>query len=742
MRFVLNTLVFLLFVLSVLKGQTYDFRNYNVEDGLAQSQVLCLYQDAYGAIWMGTNGGGATRYDGHHFYSFSAKDSLKDNVVFSIEGGLNGEILLGTNGGLSVYNGIKMKNYSERDGLTHNRIFKVLKDRNNIVWLCTGKGICVFKNGKIEAFNIDSVLANTPVFTMYQDNGGNMWFGTISEGLFRCKNVKGKWKCEQVSKQNGLPENFVRSFGEDHKGNVLAGTVAGIVIIDQNLKCTPLNLPRQENIAFIAQTRDLKNNVWLGTDNGVFKWSPGTNYSQYTVKNGLNSNVVISILVDREGNVWMGTDGSGVIKLSGEAFVNYSQRDSLPGDYISAAYADAKGAYWLGIKNSGVCKIDNGKITRFRWELKNKNSIADNEVSDIDEDKNGNILLATKEGLSVYNGKTFTNYYQKNGLPSNNVYSLYKEGSDFWVGTKGGAARFDGQNFYPLEAIEKIKGENDFPVFCFERDKDNNLWLGTEYGVYIFTGKELIHQKVTDGISEKRTVSIVKDKKNGIWIGTVEGLFYYDGIKFSHYSESQHIASNKIYLLQKDESDFLWIGTNKGLDRLDLNAFYKNEGFPVKHYGKEDGVKGLECNLNACAIDREGKLLFGTIKGLTVYNPRFDRKNDKEAISRITSIRLSFEKFDFSEYCQGIDSSSSLPKNLVLPYDMNHLTFDFVGVCITNPSKVKYKYKLEGIDPDWIPPTSKNEATYPALPPGKYTFMLRSMNNDGLWNENPVVFKF
>lgn len=723
-------------------AQTYDFRNYNVEDGLSQSQVLCLYQDKFGAIWMGTNGGGASRYDGHHFYSFSAKDSLIDNVVFSVDGNEKGEIFLATNGGLSVYNGIKMRNYTEANGLTHNRIFKVLKDRSGRVWLGTGKGVCLFENGNIKSFNVDSTLAKSPVFTIYEDNAGQLWFGTISSGLFRCKEKNGKWFCDQLSKSTGLPENFVRSFGEDHQGNILAGTVAGIVMVNAKMQCKALNISRQENIAFISQTRDEKNNIWLGTDNGVFKWSPTGNYSQYSVKNGLSSNVIISTLVDREGNIWLGTDGSGVAKLSGEAFVNYSQRDSLPGDYISAAFADSKGNYWVGIKNSGVVKISNGKLQKFKWDLKSKNCLADNEVSDIEEDTQGNILFATKEGLSIYDGIKFKNYFQKDGLPSNNIYSLFKDNKEFWIGTKSGAARFDGNSFYSLEALDKVKGENDFPVFCFERDNENNLWLGTEFGVYIYNGKEINHFGNKDGIAEKRTVSIKRDFNGGIWIGTVEGLFYYDGKKFSHYSESGAIASNKIYFLQIDKQNNLWIGTNKGLDKVDINYFYKEKQIKVKHYGKEEGLKGLECNLNACYEDPEGKLLFGTIKGLTVYNPRFDRVNNKEALLRLTNLRLSFEKFDFSDYSKGIDSSNLLPNGLVLPYNMNHLTFDFVSVCITNPSKVKYQYKLEGIDPDWVPPTAKNEATYPALPPGKYTFHIKSMNNDGLWNEVPITFQF
>jgi hypothetical protein len=110
--------------------------------------------------------------------------------------------------------------------------------------------------------------------------------------------------------------------------------------------------------------------------------------------------------------------------------------------------------------------------------------------------------------------------------------------------------------------------------------------------------------------------------------------------------------------------------------------------------------------------------------------------------SHITDIRLDFEKFNYDLYSSVFDSINKLPLNLKLPYNKNHLTFDFVGLSYTNPDVVVYQYKLEGLEDKWSPLTSKTEATYPSLPPGTYTFKVKARNNDGVWNKEPAEFTF
>jgi len=740
-----------IFFLSVLftaqllvNAQTYDFRNFNVEDGLAQSQVLSMCQDRNGNIWFGTNSGGVSRYDGNKFITYTENDSLVNNVVFSIAEIKNGNMLFGTNGGLSVFDGKEIKSYTEKDGLTHNRVFKVFQDSDGVIWLGTSKGVSIFENGKIKAFTLDTTLSKASVFTIYADNAKNIWFGTIQYGAIKYNPATKRFT--RFSKETGLRNNFVRSINEDIQGNVYIGTIAGINKINGPGVIQSVNIPGEENIAFTAIIPDNRNNLWLATNEGIYKFN-GLTYRKYKDKNGLASNKLLCGFKDREGNFWFGTDGFGASKFASEAFTSYSSKDSLPGDYITCIREDSKKNIWLGIKNFGVVKMQNGKIINYKLDVKNiKNSIADNDVQAIAEDKEGAIYFGTKTGLSVFNGTGFSNYKIKDGVSDDdNIYTIVVDGSQtVWVGSQNGLYKFNSGKFIPIEEINKTKTDRgNLPIYSMLFDRSGNLWLASENGAIKYNGKKVERFNKSNGFIDKRVTSIVQDAKGHLWFGTDEGLFEYNYTSFQSVDESKGLASNKVYLMLLD-GDFLWVGTNKGLDKINLQTYYAENKIDLKHYGKEEGLKGVECNSNATYKDKEGNLWFGTIKGVTVYNPRFDKLNREEALTRITGIRLFFQNAnaDLIQYSTRIDSFTHLPVKLILPHDKNHITFDFIGVCITNPNKVKYQFKLDGADADWFPPTSKTEATYSSLPPGEYTFHLKAMNNDGLWNEKPITFHF
>lgn len=727
-----------------VRAQTFDFRNFNVEDGLAQSQVLSMCQDHNGSIWFGTNSGGVSKYDGNKFVTYSENDSLINNVVFSIDELKNGKLAFGTNGGLSVFNGKTFTNYTEKDGLPHNRVFKVLQDDDNgTVWIGTGKGVCLLEGNKLIPFNSDTLLNKSSVFTIYADKSNNVWFGTIGAGLIKYNAATKRFS--YFNKSMGLRDNFVRSINEDMQGNIYVGTISGINKINGPGVIQHVNIPGEENIGFTAIIPDNRNNLWFATNEGIYKYN-GYAYRRFRDNNGLASNKLLCGMLDREGNYWFGTDGFGVSKFSSEAFTSYSVKDSLPGDYISCIFQDSNKNMWLGIRNFGVVKMQNGKMINYRLNIHDlSNSIADNDVQAICEDAAGDIFFGTKSGLSILSNGKFSNYTTRNGLPENNIYSIIRSANNtMWIATSNGLCSFKNGVITTLQQINNIKTDRgNIPLYQIFQDGKATFWMATESGAIEYTNNKVIRFNKSNGFTDKRVTSILEDSKGTIWFGTDEGLFAYSGGKFSPVNEDMGLASNKIYLLLLN-GDQLWIGTNKGLDKLDLISYRANASIQLKHFGKEEGLNGIECNSNSCVKDNEGNLWFGTIKGATVYNPRFDKINREEAITRITGIRLFFQNADaeLDKFADGRDSITQLPLHLVLPYDKNHITFDFIGVCITNPNKVKYQFKLEGADKDWFPPTSKTEATYSSLPAGDYTFYLKAMNNDGIWNEKPVSFKF
>ncbi|MFI5150461.1 MAG: two-component regulator propeller domain-containing protein [Bacteroidia bacterium] len=728
-------------------GQTFNFRTYSVEDGLTQSQVLSLFQDHSGLMWFGTNSGGVSSFDGNKFNTYTERNGLLHNIVYSISDDEKGNLIFGTYGGISIYNGFGFRNLTDSNGLPHKRVYKVFRAPDNRIWVGTAKGVCFLEHNKIVPFRSNELLNQSSVFSIYADSKGRIWMGTMTNGVF----VLDHGNITHYSKQQGLKDNFVRSVIELKDGSMLIATNNRLSRLSDGKVDTTFNQPLGQ-ISYTGSCYDQNGNIWLVTGAGAYKYN-GKEYTRYTMKNGLGSNNLLAALCDREGNLWFGTSGNGVSKLSEETFFNLNSNDSLTRDYVTSVFIDSERNRWIGLQNAGTLKLNaSNKVTQsLTTDLKHpEKSIAGSNTNCMLEAKDHKMWFGTGNGLTVYDGKTFLNYFTINGIKDEKIYAL-SQGKDerIWIGTRNGLCYIphpesltDKNPILPFDGVNSMLDKDYKAILCIYIDKKGIIWYGTGKGV-VKNDKGALHlfQK-KDHFSDKRVSCITEDEEGKIWFGTDEGLFVYDGTHFFKADENNGLSSNKIYLIIFDQKGFLWLGTNKGLDRLDAKKFRNQRLVSIKHYGKEEGFKGVECNAGACCKDEQGRIWFGTIKGVTVYDPSLDKENIVEPLTSVSAIRLFFQDADFRHWSKGIDSLTKLPQELVLPYNKNHLTFEFRGISLTIPSKVQYRFKLEGIDVDWVPATYKNEATYSSLPPGSYVFQLKASNNDGLWNKEPFEFRF
>jgi ligand-binding sensor domain-containing protein/serine phosphatase RsbU (regulator of sigma subunit) len=735
-------------------AQTYNFKNYSVEEGLAQSQILSVFQARDGLMWFGTNSGGACSFDGIKFNTVSEKKGLLNNVIYSICDDREGNIVFGTLNGLSIYNGFKFHNFTDSSGLPHKRVYKVLRDKKDVIWVGTAKGVCQLRDNKIIPFKSNQLLNTSSVFAIYADSKDRIWFGTMTNGVF----VYDGKSFIQYSEKEGLSNNFIRGLQEDKEGRMWVATNNGLNRIadgkiEHDFKINSSTDQAKFQTSYVGAAADLNGNLWFASAAGAYKYD-GRNFTRYTEQNGMAASNLLCVLCDREGSMWFGTSGSGVSRLSREAFFNLSSSDSLPRDYVSAVYMDSKNEMWVAMQDAGVIKLNDRyrPALTYKPDLKRTDKgIIGMNILCIQENKDGRMWFGTGSGLSISDGHTFLNYTVKDGLKDNKIYAISKEvDGKIWIGTKSGICYHRmSDGYHPKEGfavdfprLNSLLDKDSRAIQCIFTDRKGNTWFGTEKGAMMMD-KSVVHVFSKKAhFTDKKVSCILEDDQGNIWFGTGEGVFLYDGKEFFRIDENNGLTSNKIYLLIFDNSGFLWVGTNKGLDRLDATQFRKSRIVSVKHYGKEEGFKGVECNINSCCKDNKERIWFGTIKGVTVYDHKLDKDNTVEPLTEVSKIRLFFQDVDFSPWSKGIDSATKLPSNLILPYTKNHLTFDFRGVSLMVPSKVKYTFLLEGVDRDWVPPTSKNEATYSSIPAGEYTFLLKACNNDGLWNKEPFVYHF
>lgn len=722
-------------------GQTYDFTNYNVENGLAQSQVLCIYQDYDGYMWFGTAGGGVSKFDGKTFTNYSSQKDIPNVTVFSITGDKKGAMYFATFSALQIKTKYEDIRIDTSKGLPNNVVYKVLIDRAEKVWVATQQGVC-YLNEKRQPVKLtgDKTLENTSVFTMFQDHIGNFWFGTMKDGVCcYVPNIK-KFIWYQV-------QGLVYSLNEDANGTVYVGTEGGLYTVKKNQKLEPFFIKglSTENIAFTNILADNKGNLWFSTNEGVIKYKNG-NYKKFLDKNGLCSNILMSSYMDRENNLWVGSNGAGISKLSSEAFVNYDENSGLTGDYINAVCQTRDNSVWLAMRGYGLLRITKSEQKKYSQNLKKiKETLISNSINCMAQDSGDVLWIGSEKGVSQLNIKTekIVNYWINSDYEL--VYSIcHTHDGKHYIGTEKGLVLFaEGGKKEPIDAVNKLKGSANMSIYDIVEDKKHNLWLATaSYGVIKYDGKSVEMFNSRNKFTDKTVYNIVEDKDGNFWFGTEDGVFYYDNKTFTLISDKDGLVSNQACLLLFDKENKLWIGTNKGVNVLQTDLFVSKKEIHLKYYGKEEGIKGVECNMNAAVKDKENNLWFGTIKGAAVFNPQFEKVNMQEPSCLITDMKLFFEKTDLSPFSKGVDSLSGLPIQLELPYNKNHITINYIGISQTNPDKVLYQIKMEGVDADWTPVTAKNEVTYSSLQPGKYTFYLKAMNNDGVWNKTPLQYSF
>jgi len=537
-------------------------------------------------------------------------------------------------------------------------------------------------------------FARATALSLLEDREGNMWIGSYSTGLTQYKNKLFKTYTEL----HGLKKDNIRAIVEDPAGTIWIGHGGGVSKFD------PIH-PK------------------LHPKSGLPSMMYGMGFEHYQPQDYGASNSVWSMLADSKGSVWIGT-GYGLLKnippptnggkTSVESFFQndgktYLYRNSKPRRFwmyerpanaCMALCEDSKGYLWVGTFG-GLHKLNINSGERFETYTTADGLLAD-RITAIHEDKKGNLWIGTTRGLSKLvpsPGGKGDGKIPPSGRTMSSGHRASIEGGR-------GASSVTFENFTSSDGLA-----NDF-VSLIAEDDQGNLWLGTH-----------------NGISKYMYPAYIGSRGS-----------------FRNYSTRDGLSSDTPYLLIFDDKGYLYVGTNRGVDKFNI------KGDPiklVKHFGKLEGFRGIETNHNAACKDSYGNLWFGTVHGAIKYDPKLDKPNNIEPVTNITKLLLFFKNFKWSAYSDTIDNQTGLPAGLTLPYDQNHLTFQFIGVSLTIPEKVKYQWKLEKIsgwgtggDKHWSPITQRTEATYSNLPPGDYAFKIISCNNDGKWNKEPTTFSF
>jgi ligand-binding sensor domain-containing protein/two-component sensor histidine kinase len=627
-------------------------------------------------------------------------------------------------------------------------------DRNGVIWAATNFGACAFdpRTGGTRFFNHDSTnpqtLSTNTVHVVLQEGPRAVWIGTM-DGMNRLDPATGEVK-RYASRSN--------------------------------------RLLRREHDVIYSIAIDSMRNVWVATFGGLLRWDEPTGsfrpfHARIAPGLDLGTEAFINTLFcGADGTLWVGTMHYGLIRLDPRtgAISQHRHDDTNPrsmdSDRVTCILEDRSGVVWAATYRVGVNKYDRRRDPFVHYPVKSA-------VYSILRDAAQSLWVGTTGALYRFSpGKQqpevfVANTKQSSGLKGPEVYSMLGDPSgNFWVGSNAGLERYDAhRGTFSQYDFPRPEKPNNPTVKSMLRDHDGTLWFGTYVPDLIHldprTGSSVLYRhdpKKPGSLPAGEVWSLFRDSKNRLWIGTFGGglgLYHDSTDTFTTFlnkkDDPNSIASNGVYSIAEDIHGTIWIGTfGSGLnafnpEKPEWTLYSVQDGLPdnfvktvtpdrhgnlwlstdkglsyfdparrlFRNLKEKDGLHGNIFLSGSIFRADDGRLFFGGMEGVTSFHP--DSLTQK---TYVPPIRISSFKV--------LEKTAPLPAGeVILPYNENSFSFEFVALDYSLPAKNQYAYRLDGLDHDWIQAGTRRYASYTKVPPGRYTFRVKGSNSDGVWNE-------
>ena len=764
-------LIFIL--LSVIQGNIclaqqpdLEFDTFTGLEKITNSKSTSITQDSLGYIWFGTEEG-LIRYDGQSVYTYqfdvNNPHTIPSNIINKLFVDSKKNLWVCTNEGLCLYNAefdnfIHIVVQPKLRGLASAFITAIEEDKTGQIYVACDQIIYKYDQSTMQ-FSKVTELKQGRINAMIFDDQNNIWIAATLKGGLNYYNQKTKlitsFVNERGNKQSisGLEildlalVNDILWIGTDGEG-INAYDLRSKTFKQYNFKV------KLDNFA-INVLADRKQDIWFCTYGGLKLYNPSAD-NFYTYNYDVNNpksvgGSIWDIYEDKQGNYWTVYTEGGIKVVKHKN--RFTHIDSHPGKFwhtsnknTTSVSVDVDGNLWAGYYLSGidVFKWKEQKTERYLNKKDDPKSVGNGSEFCIFQDSKQQIWIGSYlGGLQKFNPgtKDFTSYLNNPNdtltIAINDIRSITEDKSgDLWLAVQGkGVDRFDlkTKTFHHFNTKNNLLS-NDYAFQVFI-DSKGNLWVATSWGLSFLrkgerTFKNFIYSKNDPNtISSNLICSICEDQQQNIWIGTGEGLnkFDYSTQTFTRYFDG--LKNKHIGAILCDLKNNIWVSTNIGISKLDQKA----QRFI--NFNQSDGLLSRDFFDRSCYKDNRNNLYFGGSEGIDMFNPDslyFDKK------------RLSVELTDFRIYNRSVtwknDStiirkSISYANEIVLNYKNNSFTFQYQTINPSDPEEIKYTYKLDGFDKDWIDADNRREASFTNLSPGKYTFRVKAKYENEAWDK-------
>lgn len=728
--------------LSCLKpGQIEDFliRSWDIEDGLPQNSVSAVIQTRSGYIWFGTQVG-LVRFDGTSNYKIFNRwntRELKSDAVLCLYEDKRGTLWVGTDdGGIVGLDEGKWRAYTTAEGLSHNQVRVIREDSSGHLWIGTAYGLNRMKDGKFQVFTMDHGLLGNSITAVWPDRQGNIWVGTNGGGLNRLN----RERFETLVYDQGITPQSITALLEDSAGTLWLGTEAGVCFLKDGKIKRLLTTGKPITDTVLALSEDRDKTLWVGTEGGGLYGSRNGVQTLLDTENGFFDDYIGAILEDREGSLWLGTYTGGLVQLQPARVKNIGRAEGLTSPVIYALVEDRQGFLWAGLRDSGLYRIEGTRAGKIALPGQ---GVAGISVSALVQAPDSSLWIGTPgQGLSrLLNGK-WTRYTTTNGLAANTIRSLCLDAAGIvWIAGPTVLSRFNGRGFthYSLPA-DVLARYREINLVC--DSGQGFLWLGAKDGLLGFRdGRFFSSLPGTNGREfDQDIVSLHTDRRGRLWLGTRgSGLWWLDNGKLTQCTTEHGLTNDYICGILEDGQGHLWLSSYRGVfyvKTAELADFSQGKVPKIQaiSFDEKDGLKSSVGTIGGqpAAYKRaNGQLCFATEKGIAVFEP------SKMGISDQPLPAIIQEVIADNHPLIGLDNPG-------LPPDSKVLEFNFTALSFRAPEKIKFQYRLEGFDREWVAagPGRQRTALYLNLKPGAYRFRVRAAHDGGPFSPEEASFAF
>ncbi|HTR80465.1 MAG TPA: two-component regulator propeller domain-containing protein [Bacteroidota bacterium] len=695
---------------------------WQVKEGLPQNSVNAIIQTHDGYLWLGTYEG-LVRFNGKSFTVFDRGNTpaFVSNRITSLCEDRKGRLWIGTyGGGITLYDGNTFHTVDNNVIGKYINVGSMTIDPSGKIWVITEKGVLELNDTTIEASYRDVRVDNLNPLGLNIDRQGRVWLGwagpfyIVENGLvkkIKLPGYQGTIGFPALCREGGVWLIAVRPHSGVYLGKYTNHYTSLKRIPDSIAAMSPTPLFEDSNGA-----------LWCSGSSSLLRYYDGV-WDAYGKKDGVRIDGISAITEDREGDVWVGTNGDGLHRFRDALFTPIGIPEGLRKENVWAIFEDSRRTKWVGSLEGYCYTIDSSGTIKTQTEI-GGNSFCFLE----DREKNiwtGGGAIVDRHGKRITLDRSFVT----------NSLAMDSTGRIWLAAVTGGISVVEHGKI--VDSISLGNALANISIRAMRADRDGSMWIGTQAGLFHYRLGQLTHYTTSDGLPNNWIRTIYQDSSGTLWIGTDGGLAEKANDHFFSYTEKDGLQSNTIHIVLEDDSSRLWMSSNKGIfvvHKKDLQSFDSHtiDHIPCIVYGEDDGMRSAEGNgsfqQGGWKMD-DGTLWFATIKGIAIVNPNRPMINTTAPPVVIEEVNVD-----------GV--TLPVQKALEFHQPVNDITFHFAALSYRIPSRIHYRYELDGLRSEWIDAGSQDNVTFSNLSPGDYTFNVIASNDDNVWNAAGAAVSF